>query len=65
MRATSVVKIITSNSKVSPDRLTAAGKGEYNPLDNSNSVDGRKKNRRIEVVITPKLDEIFKVLEKN
>ena len=65
MRATSVVKIITSNSNISPDRLTAAGKGEFNPLDNSNTVDGRKKNRRIEVVITPKLDEIFKVLEKN
>jgi chemotaxis protein MotB len=65
MRATAVVKIITSNSKISPDRLTAAGKGEYNPLDTSNTVEGRKKNRRIEVVITPKLDEIFKVLEKN
>lgn len=65
MRATSVVKIITSNSKISPDRLTAAGKGEYNPLDNSNTAEGRKKNRRIEVIITPKLDEIFKVLEKN
>ena len=65
MRATAVVKIITSNSNIIPDRLTAAGKGEYNPLDTSNTVEGRKKNRRIEVVITPKLDEIFKVLEKN
>ncbi|MFM7016185.1 MAG: OmpA family protein [Bacteroidota bacterium] len=65
MRATAVVKIITSNSKVSPARLTAAGRGEFNPIDNTNSVEGRKKNRRIEVIITPKLDEIFKVLEKN
>ena len=65
IRATAVVKIITSNSKISSNRLTAAGKGEFNPLDNSNTVDGRKKNRRIEVIITPKLDEIFKVLEKN
>ena len=65
MRATAVVKIITSNSKVSPSRLTAAGRGEFNPLDNTNTVEGRKKNRRIEVIITPKLDEIFKVLEKN
>jgi chemotaxis protein MotB len=65
MRSTAVVKIITSNSKVSPARLTAAGRGEFNPIDNSNTVEGRKKNRRIEVIITPKLDEIFKVLEKN
>ena len=65
MRATAVVKIITSNSKISPARLTAAGRGEFNPLDNTNTVEGRKKNRRIEVIITPKFDEIFKVLEKN
>jgi len=65
MRATSVVKIITSNSKVSPTRLTAAGRGEFIPLDKSNTVEGRKKNRRIEVILTPKLDEILKVLETN
>lgn len=65
IRSTSVIKIITSNSTVSPNRLTAAGRGEFNPIDNSNTVEGRKKNRRIEVIITPKLDEIFKVLEKN
>ncbi len=65
MRSTSVIKIITSNSTVSPNRLTAAGRGEFNPIDTSNTVEGRKKNRRIEVIITPKLDEIFKVLEKN
>lgn len=61
-RATSVVKIITNNSKTNPKRLTAAGRGEYLPLDLSNSVDGRKKNRRIEVILTPKLDELFKLL---
>jgi chemotaxis protein MotB len=65
MRATSVVKIITGNSKVSPTRLTAAGRGEFIPLDKSNTVEGRKKNRRIEVILTPKLDEILKVLETN
>ena len=65
MRATSVVKIITSNSKVSATRLTAAGRGEFIPLDKSNTVEGRKKNRRIEVILTPKLDEILKVLETN
>lgn len=61
-RATSVVKIITTNSTVNPKRLTAAGRGEYSPLDMTNTADGRKKNRRIEVILTPKLDELFKLL---
>jgi len=61
-RATSVVKIITNNSKTNPKRLTAAGRGEYLPLDLSNTVEGRKKNRRIEVILTPKLDELFELL---
>lgn len=61
-RATSVVKIITTNSKTNPKRLTAAGRSEYLPLDLSNTVDGRKKNRRIEVILTPKLDELLKLL---
>lgn len=64
-RATSVVKIITSNSNVNPKRLTAAGRSEYLPLDTSNSAEGRKKNRRIEVILTPKLDELFELLETN
>ena len=65
MRATSVVKIITSSSKVNPNRLTAAGRGEYNPMEEGNSADSRKKNRRIEIILTPKLDEIFRVIETN
>jgi chemotaxis protein MotB len=61
-RATAVVKIMTKNSNVNPKRLTAAGRGEYMPLDLSNTVEGRKKNRRIEVILTPKLDELFELL---
>ena len=64
-RATSVVKIITESSKVNPKRLTAAGRSEYVPLDMSNTAEGRKKNRRIEVILTPKLDELFQLLESN
>lgn len=64
-RATSVVKIITTNSSVNPKRLTAAGRGEFVPLDISNTVDGRKKNRRTEIILTPKLDELFQLLESN
>ncbi len=64
-RATSVVKIITTSSKVNPKRLTAAGRGENKPLDLSKNIEGRKKNRRIEVILTPKLDELFELLENN
>ncbi|MBI3500735.1 MAG: OmpA family protein [Bacteroidetes bacterium] len=65
VRATSVVKIITSNSSVDPKRLTAAGRGEYFPLDDSKTKEARAKNRRTEIILTPKLDELLKVLETN
>jgi chemotaxis protein MotB len=65
MRATSIVKIITKNSSVDPRRLTAAGRGEYFPIDPAKNADARKKNRRTEIILTPKLDELFKVLETN
>lgn len=65
MRATSIVKIITKNSSVNPKRLTAAGRAEYSPIDSSKTADARKKNRRTEIILTPKLDELFKVLETN
>ena len=63
MRATSVVKILLANSKINPGRLTAAGRGEFMPIDNGNTAESRRKNRRIEVILTPKLDEILKLLE--
>ncbi len=65
MRATSVVKIITANSKVDPIRLEAAGKGEFMPIDKANTPEARKKNRRTDVILTPKLDELFQLLETN
>lgn len=65
MRATSVVKILLSNSKVSPLRLTAGGRSEFQPIDKANTADARKKNRRIEVILTPKLDDVLKILETN
>ena len=65
MRATSIVKIITKNSSTDPKRLTAAGRGEYFPIDPAKTVEARKKNRRTEIILTPKLDELFKVLETN
>lgn len=65
MRATSIVKIIMKNGNVDPKRLTAAGRGEYFPIDPAKTTDARKKNRRTEIILTPKLDELLKALETN
>lgn len=65
VRATSVVKIITQNSTTDPKRLTAAGRGEFFPIDSSKTKEARAKNRRTEIILTPKLDELLKVLEAN
>ena len=65
LRATSIVKLITSHSTVDPKRLTAAGHGEFFPIDTENTAQSRKKNRRTEIILTPKLDELLKVLETN
>ena len=65
MRATAVVKIMTAGTKVDAARLTAAGRSEYVPIDKANTPEARKKNRRTEIILTPKLDELFKVLESN
>lgn len=65
MRATSVTKIILQNSKTEPTRITSAGRGEFFPLDPAKTPEARKKNRRTEIILTPKLDELLKVLESN
>lgn len=63
LRATAIVKIIVENSSVDPKRLTAAGRSEYHPIDTENTAAARQKNRRTEIILTPKLDELFKILE--
>ena len=66
MRATSVTKIILQNAAgMDQKRITASGKGEFFPLDPAKTAEARKKNRRTEIILTPKLDELFKVLENN
>lgn len=65
IRATSIVKILVNNSKTDPRRLTAAGRGEYMPIDVTKTPEGRKKNRRTEIILAPKLDELLKILETN
>ncbi|MFL5753894.1 MAG: OmpA family protein [Bacteroidia bacterium] len=65
MRATSVTKILLNGTIINPTRITAAGRGEFFPIDPANTVEARKKNRRTEIILTPKLDELFKVLGNN
>lgn len=65
LRATSVIRVILENSKIDPKRITAAGRGEYLPIDPRKTPDARQKNRRTEIILTPKLDELFKILETN
>lgn len=63
LRATTIVKILVEEGKVDPKRVLAAGRGEFLPLDTSNTKEGRQLNRRTEIILTPKLSEILKSLE--
>ena len=63
MRATAIVKIITKNSSVDPKRLTAAGRSEFDPIESNETKTGKAKNRRTEIILTPKLDELFQIIE--
>lgn len=62
-RATSIVRILTSDYKIVPTRLTASGKGEFFPKADNETADGRAKNRRTEIILSPKLDELMKLLK--
>jgi chemotaxis protein MotB len=64
MRATSITKILTK-AGVASNQITAAGKGEYVPLAPNTTAPNKQKNRRTEIIITPNLDELFKILETN
>ena len=61
-RATAIVNIIEQTNGIDKKNLTAAGRSEFAPIASNNSNDGKSKNRRIEVILTPKLDEISKML---
>ncbi len=61
-RATAIVNILRENNSINPENLTAAGRGEYAPIATNETAEGKAKNRRIEVILTPKLDEISKLL---
>ncbi len=63
-RATAIVNILSENKAIDKRNLTAAGRGEYAPLMSNETAEGKAKNRRIEIILTPKLDEISKMLNE-
>ena len=63
LRASSVVQYLQNNYGVDPKRLTAGGRGEYNPLASNNTEVGKQRNRRTQIIITPKLDEFRELID--
>ena len=64
-RATAIVNILRENASINAENLTAAGRGEFAPIATNDTPEGKAKNRRIEVILTPKLDELSKLLNEN
>jgi chemotaxis protein MotB len=64
LRASSVVQALQNNYGVDPKRLTAAGRGEYNPIADNISAVSKQRNRRTEIIITPKLDQFMDLMNK-
>ena len=62
MRATAVVKVLTKNPSLNPLQLTAAGRAEFSPMAENSSIIGRSANRRIEIILSPNLDDLFNLL---
>lgn len=63
-RATAIVNILSENKAINKQNLTAAGRGEFAPIMTNDTPEGKAKNRRIEIILTPKLDEISKMLNE-
>ena len=63
-RATTVVRVLLEGSKINPNRLTAAGRSQYMPVDGRNTSDARQKNRRTDIVLTPDLTELYRLIDK-
>lgn len=64
LRASSVVQVLQDRFGVDPSRMTAGGRGEYNPIASNDTADGRQQNRRTEIIITPKLDQFLDLIDK-
>ena len=61
-RATTVVRVLLEGSTINPQRLTASGRSEYLPVDARKVADARQKNRRTEIILTPNLDELYRLI---
>ncbi|MCM1522477.1 MAG: OmpA family protein [Muribaculaceae bacterium] len=64
LRASSIVQVLQNDFGVNPSRLTAAGRGEFNPIADNSTELGRQRNRRTEIIITPKLDQFLDLIDK-
>lgn len=64
LRASSVVQVLQDKFGINPKRMTAGGRGEYNPLTDNDSEVGKSRNRRTEIIITPKLDQFMDLIDK-
>lgn len=63
-RANAIVRVLVNNYKVDPVRVVASGHSYYDPIDTNATPEGRAKNRRTEIILSPKLDEMYKLLEQ-
>ena len=63
VRATSVVRILTKDYGVNPLQILPCGRGEFMPVDNNESVEGRAHNRRTKIIMAPKLDKLMDILK--
>ncbi len=64
LRASSVVQALQNDYHIDPKRLTAAGRGEYNPVAGNDTAEGKARNRRTQIIITPKLDQFMDLIEQ-
>ena len=64
LRASSVVQYLQNHFGVDPKRLTAGGRGEYNPIATNDTAVGKQRNRRTQIIITPKLDQFMEIIDK-
>lgn len=62
-RSTAIVRVLTTDYMVDPTRVIASGHSSYEPVESNSTADGRAQNRRTDIILTPKLDELFKLLE--
>jgi len=64
-RSTTVVRILLNNSIINAERIIAAGRSQFSPVEEANTPEARSKNRRTEIILSPKLDELLKIIESN